>query len=230
MLSSPAPSPYAPSPYDSARAHMVEGQLRPNQVTDPRILAVMGQVPRELFVPSTLVNVAYLDEDMPLIAGRALMPPMVLARVIQALEIKSGDRVLDLAPGTGYSTLVLSYLAHDVIGVEPHALLCQEAETALATSPPHGKAKILAGAPVEGCGAYAPFDAILINGSVEQIPPLLFAQLSEGGRLAAVMRNPNGCGEARLYRKKNDGVIETILFDAQIRPAPGFDIPRGFAF
>src|ERR1700744_6516062 len=86
-----------------ARYNMVESQLRPNQVTDNRLAEAFAEAPRELFVPSHLVGVAYVDENIPLIAGRFLIQPMVLARLIQALEIKPADRILDLAPATGYS-------------------------------------------------------------------------------------------------------------------------------
>ncbi len=217
-----------------ARLNMVEGQLRPNKVTDSRVLEAMGSVPREVFVPSTLAGVAYLDESVPLVAGRALMPPMVLAQLLQAAEIKAEDRVLDLAPATGYSTVVLASLADGVVGVEPNAVLHKAAEANVAKYA-HSKAEILAGAPVEGCGVLAPFDVILINGGVEFVPEILFNQLSDGGRLVVVVRSysPDHAvhtGQARLYRKTKGGISWTVLFDANVQPAPGFAAPRGFAF
>ena len=217
-----------------ARFHMVEGQLRPNNVTDSRVLEAMGAVPREAFVPQTLTDVAYLDESLPLIAGRALVAPLVLARLIQAAEVKAGDRVLDLAPATGYSTVVLAALADGVVGVEPNALLEKDAAAHVAQLA-HGKAEILAGAPVEGCGSHAPFDVIFVNGGVEFLPELLFAQLAEGGRLVAVMRSYDPdrsvhTGQARLYRKTKGEIAWTVLFDANVPPAPGFASPRGFVF
>ena len=217
-----------------ARLNMVEGQLRPNKVTDSRVLEAMGSMPRELFVPSTLAGVAYLDESVPLLAGRTLMPPMVLARLLQAAEIKVEDRVLDLAPATGYSTVVLAMLADGVVGVEPNAFLHKTAEANIAKYA-HSKAEILAGAPVEGCGVLAPFDVILINGGVEFVPEILFDQLSEGGRLVVVVRSysPDHAvhtGQARLYRKTKGGISWTVLFDANVQPAPGFAAPRGFVF
>lgn len=217
-----------------ARFNMIESQLRPNAVTDIRLIEAMRAIPRELFVPSTLVGVAYLDENIPLIAGRALMQPMVLARLIQAAEIKPGERVLDLAPATGYSTLVLAALSGSVVGVEPDALLHKEAESNVAEYAP-GQARILAGAPVEGCVKYAPFDVIFVNGSVEFLPELLFDQLAEGGRLVAVVRHYGPAyaahaGEARLYRKIKGEISWESLFDANVPPAPGFTAPRGFEF
>ena len=213
---------------------MVDGQLRPNQVADPTILAAMDDIPRELFVPSTLVGVAYLDESIPLISGRFLMQPMVLARLIQAAGITKRDRVLELAAATGYSTLILSRLAASVFSVEPDALLHQEAERNVAAYA-HGEATVLAGAPVEGCIAHAPFDVIFVNGSVEFLPELLFEQLAEGGRLVAVVRTHDPArivhtGQARLYRKTGGEVSWISLFDAHVPLAPGFQAPHGFEF
>jgi protein-L-isoaspartate(D-aspartate) O-methyltransferase len=213
-----------------ARRNMVEGQLRPNGVGDPRILAVMGEIPRELFVPFTHVGVAYIDDNLRLISNRYLMQPMILARLLQAAEIEPTDRVLELAPATGYSTLVLTALAASVFSVEPDALLHKEAEKLLAAYAP-GKATVLAGAPVEGCIAHAPFDVIFINGSVEFLPDFLFEQLAEGGRLVAV-RGSYGTspGQARLYRKKNGETSWVSLFEASVPPAPGFAVTREFEF
>ena len=229
---SAAPPPAAD--FALARFNMVESQLRPNGVTDSRLIEAMGRIPRELFVPSTLVGVAYLDENIPLIASRTLMQPMVLAKLIQATEVKPQDRVLDLAPATGYSTLLLAAMGAHIVGVEPDSLLHKEAETNIATYAPT-KAEILAGAPVEGCIAYGPFDVILINGSVEFVPEILFKQLADGGRLSVIVRhfgtaNAAHTGQARLYRKKGDEVTWEALFDANVPPAPGFTSPRGFEF
>jgi protein-L-isoaspartate(D-aspartate) O-methyltransferase len=227
-------APDAKENFARARFHMVESQLRPNKVTDPRILTAMGKIPRELFVPSTLTGVAYLDDNIPLIAGRYLMQPMVLARLLQAAAIKAEDRVLDLAPATGYSTLVLTALSQSVTAVEPNALMHKEAEANVAKFAA-GKAKILAGAPVEGCASFSPFDFILINGSVEFVPEILFNQLTEGGRLATIIRHYAPAhavhiGEAVIYRKHGNEVTSTTLFEANVPPAPGFTAPPGFVF
>jgi len=232
-FSDPAAVAAAPD-FAAARMHMIESQLRPNKVTDPRILDIMGRLPRELFVPSNLVGVAYLDEDIPLIGTRTLMQPMVLARLIQAANVQQGEVVLDLAPATGYSTLVFAALTNSVFGVEPDATLHREAARNITTYA-SGRGTVLAGAPVEGCIGHAPFDVIFINGSVEVIPQLLFNQLNEGGRLIAVERQYGAghishTGHARLHRKVKGVMIEEELFDANIRPAPGFAAPQVFKF
>ena len=234
MTQSSSPELSASPDFALARYNMVESQLRPNGVTDLPLLEAMGRVPRELFVPSTLVGVAYLDENIPLITGRSLMQPMVLARLIQAAEIKPGDHVLDLAPATGYSTMILAALGGAVTGVEPDALLHKEAEINVAHYA-SGQAQVLAGAPVEGCIVAAPFNVIFVNGSVEFLPELLFNQLADGGRLVAVMRSYGPAhaahaGDARLYHKKNGEISWRSLFTANIPPIPGFAAPRGFDF
>ena len=229
-----APSAAAAPDFAAARANMVDSQLRPNKVTDKRIIGAMADIPRELFVPSTLVGVAYNDENIPLLSGRSLMQPMVLARLAQAAEIRETDLVLDLAPATGYSTFVLAALAEKVVAVEPDVVLHKEAENNFTKYAP-GRATVLAGAPVEGCAARAPFDVIFINGSVEFLPEVILSQLADGGRLVCVMRRYGPAqaahtGQARLYRKTNGSVTWSPLFEANVPPAPGFLAPRGFTF
>ncbi|MDE2029113.1 MAG: protein-L-isoaspartate O-methyltransferase [Alphaproteobacteria bacterium] len=219
--------------FAAARSAMVESQLRPNKVTDQRILGIMGELPRELFVPSHLVGVAYLDDDIPLLGSRTLMQPMILARLLQAADIKPGEKLLDLAPATGYSTLVAAALTDKVFAVEPDAVLHKELEANVARYAP-GRVTVRAGAPVEGFLAHAPFDVTFINGCVELVPQILFDQLAEGGRLVAVVRKYGPAhaahtGEARLYRKTNGALDTQPLFDANIAPAPGFAAPCRFA-
>lgn len=216
------------------RRQMVRGQLRPHGVTDDRIMAAMEEIPRELFVPFTHTGVAYSDVDIRLISNRYMMRPALLARLLDAAQIGSGDRVLELAPATGYTTLVLARLTSPIYSIEPDSLLAREAEKNIAAYTP-GKATILAGAPVEGCISNAPFDVIFINGSVEFIPEFLFEQLNEGGRLVCVIRHHDTAhvahaGQARLYRKTHGSIIMKSLFEASTPLAPGFEAPRGFAF
>ncbi|MDD4616782.1 MAG: protein-L-isoaspartate O-methyltransferase [Alphaproteobacteria bacterium] len=217
--------------YATARHNMVENQLRATGIIDPRILAVMNEVPREVFVPFTHVGVAYMDDAIKLISGRYLMRPVVFARLLQAAEITPTDGVLELAPATGYSTLVLTRLAASVSSVEPDALLHKEAEKNLAVLAP-GKAAVYAGAPVEGCIANAPFDVIFINGSVDYVPEYLFTQLDEGGRLVAVVRSQGIAqnGKIMRFRKIRGEINSEVLFEADAPLAPGFALPRKFEF
>ncbi|MDD3030102.1 MAG: protein-L-isoaspartate O-methyltransferase [Alphaproteobacteria bacterium] len=220
--------------FAKARRNMVEGQLRPNGVTDNRLLDAMGSIPRELFVPPTHVGIAYSDAAIPLMPDRWMMPPLPLARLLEAASIGPKDRVLELAAGTGYATLVLAMLTSSVASVEPNALLHKEAAKNVETYAP-GRTQMLAGAPVEGCIAHAPFDVIFINGSVDFLPDYLFSQLEEGGRLVAIVREHDRAhivhmGHARVYRKIKGEISSRDVFDANVPPAPGFVAEESFSF
>jgi len=220
--------------FTAARFHMVESQIKPNKVTDERILKAMGDLPREIFVPSSMTGIAYIDEDMQVVPGRYLLEPMVLARLLQEADVKPGDRVLDIAPATGYSTAVLASLAEEVVSVESDPALQKQAIynlNVLGTS----NTDIQCGALTEGWSAEAPYDVILINGSVEVVPSTLTDQLAEGGRLLLVMRMRESgsafrTGEARLYQKNHSQISHRALFDANVNLLPGFEKPKTFAF
>jgi protein-L-isoaspartate(D-aspartate) O-methyltransferase len=216
------------------RQSMVDSQIRTNEVTDLRLLAAMLELPRERFVPASRVDLAYLDDDLPVrdaSAGnpaRYLIEPMVLARLIQALELGGHERVLDIGCTTGYSTAVLARLAGSVIGLEEDSELATIARNNLAEVGARNvdvvSAPLAAGAPNKG-----PYDAILINGAVELVPEALFSQLKEGGRLAAVVRT-NPPGRATLFVRSAGAVSQRSLFDAAVPLLPGFAAPRGFVF
>jgi len=110
-----------------ARFHMVEGQIRPNHVTDPRVLAAMSEIPRERFVPEGRQSVAYVDEDIEIAPGRYLMEPMVLARLVQEARIRPQDVVLDVGCATGYSSAILAQLAEAVVALEEDEMLSTRA-------------------------------------------------------------------------------------------------------
>lgn len=214
--------------FAALRTTMVASQLRPAGVTDPRLLEAMGQVPRELFLPPGRRMYAYLDAAAPLTAdgSRALIPPAIFARLVQAAGLTATDRVLDVGCGPGYSTAVLSRLAGEVTGLEWDPALASAARTSLlgfgtlnariAFGPPDR--------PPTG-GAY---DAIIVEGSLDSVPAGLGAVLAEGGRLAVVLRG-SGIGVAWLYVREGAVVTGRPLFDAPIPPL----VPRpadGFAF
>lgn len=220
--------------FTAARYNMVESQLRPNKVTDRRILDAMGLVPRELFLPPLLAGIAYSDEDTRIAADRFLMEPMILARLLQEANITSSDRVLDIASATGYSTIILAALAKHVVGLESDPSLVTQAVKNLPFMNV-SNAELQLGSLTKGWEASAPYDVIFLNGSVEVVPDVLFAQLNEGGRLMAVVQlyGPGHMahwGEARLYEKVHGVVSHRALFDANIQPLPGFKAPATFTF
>ena len=218
-----------PASYAEARRNMVDNQLRPNKVTDAALLAAMGDLPREAFLPDRLGGVAYVDEDVPLGQGRFLMEPMMLARLVQAAEIKPGDRVLAIGCATGYSAALLARLAKSVVAVESDAGMARQARGAL-TALGVDNATVIDGALDKGHAALAPYDAIVIGGAIETLPRALAEQLAFGGRLVAVLASPErgGMGEASLYRGRPPQRV--ALFDAATGLLPGFAAESSFVF
>ena len=117
--------------FEAARRNMVEGQIRPNRVTDPSLLSALAEVPREAFVPEALKSLAYVDEDLAVGGGRHIMKPMVLARLIQEARIKPTDVVLQIGCGAGYAAAVLARMASTVVALESDARLAEQAASTL---------------------------------------------------------------------------------------------------
>ncbi len=219
--------------YAAARTNMVENQVRPNRVTDDRVLGAMAAIPRERFVPEKFAGIAYVDEDIAVSDGRYLMEPMVLARLLQAAAIEASDVVLDIGCATGYSTAVLARLADTVVAVESDAELAETA-IALMTELDADNTAVVIGEHSEGYAKQAPYDVIVVEGAVDEVPRALSDQLVEGGRLVAVVtgddQGVNRVGRATLMRRMRSGLSSRVLFDAAVPPLPGFTIDRGFVF
>lgn len=217
-----------------ARRNMVESQVRANDVTDRALVAAMRDIPRERFVPPSMRALSYIDEDVPLNGSDAsggrrwLMEPMPFAKLVQLAGITSSDLVLDVGCATGYSTAVIARLAESVVGLESDADLAARAERQLIDEGV-GNAAIVIGDLAEGYASQGPYDVIVMEGSVEQIPAGLFAQLREGGRLvAAVVDGP--IGKATLFQSTGGGVSSRVAFDVNVRPLPGFEKTPEFVF
>ena len=213
-----------------ARRNMVDGQLRPNRVTNASLLSAVSELPRERFLPEALRSIAYADDDVPLGNGRFLMEPMVLARLIQALQVQPGDKALVVASGRGYGAAILSRLVKSVVAVESDAALAGSAEQTIKDL---GIVNIkqMVTKLEDGAAADAPFDAILIEGAVHEIPRTILDQLAEGGRLTTVRAAPAGVlGVAELVVKEGGVTSGRPLFDAGTPPLPGFAPAPRFAF
>ncbi|MBB6251351.1 protein-L-isoaspartate O-methyltransferase family protein [Nitrospirillum iridis] len=213
--------------YTAARVNMIEGQIRPNKVTDPFVVEAFLAIPRERFVPEALAGVAYVDEDVPVAPGRYLLEPMVLARLVQELSLTRADKVLAVGVATGYSAAIMAELAGSVVALESDPALVEAARKALSGV---AGVTVVQGDLAAGHAAKAPYGAILVDGSVPEVPASLLDQLPEGGRLAAVVINAAGLGEARYYRKVGGVVSHRILFDAAVQPLPGFERRAEFVF
>jgi protein-L-isoaspartate(D-aspartate) O-methyltransferase len=225
--------------FEAARATMVESQLRTDRVTDRRILTAFASLPRERFVPAAKRDLAYSDaalEVWPSFDGgpaRYLLPPVVLARLIQLASVEAKDAVLDIGCATGYSTALLAHLASQVTAVESEpelAAAARETLQALGSS----NAAVLDGEHSRGAPEAGPFDVILLNGSVPEAPESLLAQLKDGGRLVAVVTaGPQGRprqGKATLFVKVDGETSGVPHYDANAKPLPGFAFSPTFTF
>jgi protein-L-isoaspartate(D-aspartate) O-methyltransferase len=209
-----------------ARKIMVDNQLRTSGITDWRLLAAMGDVPREKFVPAVRQGLAYIDEALTIGTGRKLAAPAPFAKLVQLAEIEHGERVLDLGCGTGYSAAVLARLASHVVAVEADKPLAAHARAALAEL---GVTNVtLVDGPIASAGkAHGPYDVIILEGAVEQLPEGLLAQLKPEGRLVALIAPRGKVAVAHLFARSGKGIASSAAFDAtlprlQPAPDPGF--------
>ena len=214
----------------SARKFMVDGQLRPNKVTDARLLAAMARLPREVFVPAAARARAYADDAVPFPGGRGMMAPMVLARLIQALAPALGEKALVVGAGTGYGAAVLADMGLVVTALEQDRGLLDIAHAALAAALPGARPGMVEGRLQAGHPASAPYDIILLDGAVPALPPALEAQLVEGGRLAGVFLDERRVPAAMLGRKLQGRLFLTPIMDAAAPALPGFAPEPGFVF
>jgi protein-L-isoaspartate(D-aspartate) O-methyltransferase len=213
-----------------ARRNMVEGQLRPNKVTNVALLAAVGDLPRERFLPEALRSVAYADDDVPLGGGRHLMEPMVLARLIQTLQPQPGDRALVVGAGRGYGAALLARLVKSVAAVESDPDLAS-AGAALTKDLALSGIQWISGKLEQGGPGSAPYDVVLIEGAVRQIPQAILDQMAEGGRLTTIVAGaPGAMGVAQIFVKEGGVTSGRPLFDAGTPLLPGFTPPARFTF
>ena len=220
------------SEFSTARQKMVDGQVRPSDVTDLRIIDALLAVPREAFVPAALRATAYLDIDLDISAPggarRFLIKPVVLARMLQAAEIKATDNVLVVGCAAGYSAAVVARIAAKVTATEADAALAERAGDCLAGQ---GSADIVvkAAAAADGFAANGPYDVIVLVGATEVVPEKLYAQLAPGGRLVGVfaMTQPQ---RAVIVTHSQDDYGQRALFDAAVPVLPGLERLPAFVF
>lgn len=203
--------------YERARQTMVDNQLRTSAITDRRLLTVMGEVPRECFVPPAREVLAYTDASHPLGGARQLGAPAPFAKLVQLAEIEHTDHVLDVGCGTGYSTAVLARLAATVVGVESEAGLAASARRTLAEIGA-ANVSIVDGDLSTAAKSKGPYDVIVIEGTVTEVPDAYFDQLKPEGRLVALVAEGGRVAVAHLYAKSGKGIASRADFDARLPP------------
>jgi protein-L-isoaspartate(D-aspartate) O-methyltransferase len=220
--------------FAALRRMMVDGQVRTSDVTDPRIIAAMLELPRERFVPESKAALAYLDLDIAVTeptAGqpaRCLLKPMVLAKMVQAAAVSASDHVLDVGCATGYSSALLARLARSVVALEEDDALARLARENL-KAVGADNVTVVTGPLTQGWEAAAPYGVILLNGTTEIVPHGLARQLKEGGRFVAVVGHAPA-GQAMLYRCVAGDLSGWPVFDAAAPVLPGFAAPAAFVF
>lgn len=216
--------------FSIARRNMIDGQLRPNRVTNDLLLSAIADLPRERFLPESLKSVAYADDDVPVGGGRYLMEPMVLARLIQTLQPAASDKAMVVASGRGYGAALLARLVKHVVSVESDPALAVSAQQITRELGIENIQQVV-GRMEAGAAATAPYDVVLIEGAVREVPQAILDQLAEGGRLGTVIAGESGAlGVAHLVVKEGGVASSRPLFDAGTPLLPGFAPPPRFTF
>ena len=206
---------------------MVDTQIRPSDVTKYPIIEAMLNVPREDFVPNALRGAAYADASVDLDGGRTVLEPRTFAKMLDGLDIENDEMVLDLGCGLGYSAAVIARMSDFVIALEPSEALAAEAEERLSDAGVDNVA-VIAGELTNGAPKHGPYDVIILEGGVEQVPDALLDQLKDGGRIAAIFIDGRA-GSVRIGHKHNGHVDWRLAFNASAPLLTGFDVETEFA-
>jgi protein-L-isoaspartate(D-aspartate) O-methyltransferase len=211
--------------FEPMRRAMVASQLRTTGVNDPRVVAAMGEVARERFVPAERSALAYADAIVPLADGRALNPPMALGRLLTEAQLTGDERALVIGAGTGYAAAVLARLVASVVALEEDKVLAAIAREALAGT----VVTLVTGPLAKGWAQGAPYDFILIDGAIEHLPQAIVDQAAEGGRIGLAVVD-RGVTRLAMGRVAGGAFGSTTFADAAVALLPGFEQPRGFTF
>ncbi|MEW9919369.1 protein-L-isoaspartate O-methyltransferase [Marimonas sp. MJW-29] len=214
--------------YTARRTMMVDTQVRPSDVTKFPIIDAMLTVKREDFVPASQREAAYMGENLDLGQGRVLLEPRTLAKMLDALAITNREMVLDVGCAMGYSAAVIAHMAEAVVAVEEDESMAAEAQEALVAA---GADNVVVhhGSLAEGAAAHGPYDVIVIEGGVMEVPDALLDQLKDGGRIAALFME-GALGEVRIGHKRGDQVSWRMSFNASAPVLDGFKREVAFQF
>jgi len=215
--------------FAAARRHMVDSQVRPNDVTDPRVLHAFDTVERERFLPAELKSQAYVDREIVYAPGRSMLTAREHAKLLSALAIRPGDLILDVASGSGYSAAVLSQLGEMIVCVENDEALAAKSQDNWSGAGVVNAAVVSAD-PASGAPKQGPFDVIVIAAAIESEPTALLRQLKDGGRVGAILRK-RGVAKGVVWRRSGAAFAAHEIFDASAKTiAPGFMQPKAFVF
>jgi protein-L-isoaspartate(D-aspartate) O-methyltransferase len=215
--------------YAAARYKMVENQVRTNRVTDPLVIAALSGLPREMFLPDRLKGIAYVDEDIPLGEGRYLIEPLATALMLQTAEIERGDKILDVACGTGYMAAAAARIAGSVIALEEDPILAKRARQTI-TDLGILTVEVVEGRLVDGYPTEAPYNVILFGGAIAEVPPAILDQLAEGGRLVAIIVGEHGVGRGTVFYRVAGSISRRIAFDSSVPMLQAFAPTSQFRF
>ncbi|MCB1460859.1 MAG: protein-L-isoaspartate O-methyltransferase [Nitratireductor sp.] len=205
--------------YTNARRNMVDCQIRTSDVTNPEVIDAFLQVPREAFVPGELKALAYIDTELAVAPGRRMSAPAALAKLVQAAAPKPEEVVLVVGCGSGYGAAIVSLMASSVVALESDAGLAAFATSKLGELG-YGNVAVVEGDLAAGCAAEAPYELILVDGAIGQVPSALADQLKEGGRLVAVEGSGNSAS-ARIWVREDGRLSSRHLFNCSLAPLPG---------
>jgi protein-L-isoaspartate(D-aspartate) O-methyltransferase len=211
--------PFQRDSFDMQRQKMVRVQVAERGIRDRRVLDAMLEVPRHEFVPEKLRGVSYEDHPLPIGAGQTISQPYIVAVMLEHLAVEATDRALEVGTGSGYVTALLARMCAEVYSIERHAELAMAAEGTLARLG-YSDVKIRVGDGSQGWPEYAPFDAIVVSAAASEVPPALFAQLREGGRMIVPV-GPPASQELRLIRKVNGQAKVQVLEGCRFVPLVG---------
>lgn len=212
---------------DIARTAMIESQLMPCGVVEPRLVAAFNAVPREAFVAPGREALAYLDADQPIGPGRAMASPLTLGRLLQLAEVKAGEQALVVGAGTGYSAALLAEMGAEVVALESDAPLVARARLELAG---RGNVRVIEGPLAQGAPSFAPFDLIFIDSAVGHVPDALVEQLSPEGRMVLVLAGSDGVHRVASGVRSRSGLSCDLVAEAPAPALEEFRAPPVFQF
>jgi protein-L-isoaspartate(D-aspartate) O-methyltransferase len=214
---------------NQARFNMIEQQIRPWEVLDPQVLELLSIVRREDFVPLAHKALAFVDMEIPLGQGQVMLPPRVQARLLQELALQKTDKVLEVGTGSGFMAALMAHQAASVLSLEADASLAAQAQKNLQQAGVHN-ATVRQADGSQGAAADGPFDAIVLSGSVAEVPEALLAQLKVGGRLVAIVGQEPMMRATVVTRSSETAFASTQPWDVNAPRLAGFSEPSHFTF